>query len=107
MKSRRSRFELCMEIIGLCSSPGLARSSLVQQANVNSAHIMDILFGLVNDKLLKTETRKLSPRGLRRKTDYFILTPEGEELVRDFKDVRGRITSEGSQSGSRSARRID
>lgn len=107
MKPRRSRFELCMEIIGLCKSPGLARSSLVTKANVNSAFIIDILFGLVNDRLLETETRKISPKGKRRITDYYILTPEGAELIKDFHDVRGRITSQGAQSESRSPRRID
>lgn len=96
---RRSRFELCMEIIGLCNSPGLARSGIVTKANVNSSKIKEILFGLIDDKLLITETRKYSPGGFKLKTDYYIRTKEGDALIEDFNDVKKRITIEGSQSG--------
>lgn len=95
--TRRSRFELCMEIIGLCNAPGLSRSEIVTKANVNSSRIREILFGLIDDQLLKTETRKHSPGGFRLNTDYLIRTREGDELIKDFKDVRKRISTEGSQ----------
>ena len=104
---RRSRFELCMEIIDLCNAPGLSRSGLVTKANVNSSHIREILFGLIEDQLLKTETRKFSPGGFRLKTDYFIRTREGDDLVKDFKDVRERITLEGAHPRTGSPRRTD
>ena len=96
--ARRSRFELCMEIIGLCNSPGLSRSGLVTKANVNSSRIREILFGLIEDKLLKTETRKFSPGGFRLDTDYFIRTREGDALIKDFKAVKKRITTKGAPS---------
>ena len=95
---RRSRFELCMEIIDLCNSPGLTRSSIVTKANINSSRIREILFGLIEDRLLKTETRKYSPAGGRLDTDYYIRTREGDDLIKDFKNVRSRITKEGPPS---------
>ncbi len=101
---RRSRFELCMEILGLCKSPGLTRSSLVMKANVNSGRISSILFALVDDRLLRTETRKTAPSGNRRDTDYFIRTREGDDLIKDFKNVRSRITKEGAPSAQGSQR---
>ena len=88
-----------MEIIGLCNSPGLSRSGLVTKANVTSSRINEILFGLINDKLLKTENRKYSPGGFRmmKGTEYYIRTNEGDDLIKDFNDVKKRISTEGSQ----------
>ena len=104
--ARRSRFELCMEIIGLCNSPGLSRSGLVTKANVTSSRIHEILFGLIDDQLLKTENRKYSPGGFRmmKGTDYYIRTQEGDDLIKDFNGVKERITIEGSQ-GARGIQR--
>ena len=102
--ARRSRFELCMEIIALCNHPGLSRSGLVTKANVNSSKIREILFGLIDDKLLKTETRKHSPGGFRLNTDFYIRTREGDSLIKDFNEVKKRISTEGSQ-GARGIQR--
>lgn len=82
-----------MEIIALCNAPGLSRSGLVTKANVNSVKISDILFGLIEDKLLKTETRKYSPGGFRMNTDYYIRTNDGDHLIKDFKDLKQRLTT--------------
>lgn len=86
-----------MEIIGLCQSPGLSRSGLVTKANVNSSKLMKILFGLIDDQLLRIETRKTSSAGLRRVTDYYLRTIEGDALIKDFQEVKERISTSGSQ----------
>ncbi len=87
-----------MEIIELCNAPGLSRSGVVTKANVDSSKIRQILFGLIADRLLKTETRKFSPGGYKMKTDYYIRTREGDDLIKDFQNVRKRISTEGAQS---------
>ena len=96
-----------MEIIELCKFPGLARSSLVSEANIHSSKIMTILFSLIDDQLIKTETRKYSPAGFNKNTDYYIRTREGDDLIKDFKDVRARISLEGAPSTRGSPRSKD
>ena len=93
---RRSRFEICMEIIGLCQTPGLSRASLETKANVRYRTILPILFGLIDDQILRTETRKISPRGLKRSTEYFIRTPEGDALNADIEAIKERLSMLGA-----------
>ena len=89
---RRSRFEVLMEIIELCQHPGLSRQSLLIEANINHGKLHDLLFGLIDDQLIDVETRPNSVSGQKRETDYFLRTPDGDQLINDFKEIRARLT---------------
>ena len=95
--TRRSRFELLVEIIELCKFPGLPKTYIARNAGINSFRLNDILFGLIEDKLIKIETRPRSLLGQKRKTDYFIRTPDGETFIQDFTGLKARSTRSGAQ----------
>ena len=95
---RRSRFELLVEIIELCKFPGIPKTFLSRNARINSYRLNDILFGLIEDKLIKVETRPQSQLGQKRKTEYFIRTPDGETFIRDFTGLRERSTRSGAHT---------
>ena len=94
---RRSRFEVLMEILDLCVFPGLSCSSIINRANINHGVFHDLLFGLIDDKLINVETRPRSVSGQKRETDYFLRTPDGDKLLNEFEELRGRLTRVGSQ----------
>lgn len=68
------------------------------RANVSYKKLLPILFGLIDDQLLRAETRKFSPMGSKIKTDYYVRTREGDTLIKDFDDLTGRISLEGAPS---------
>lgn len=89
--SRRSRFELCFEIIELCKFPGLPISRLSSNARVPANRLSDLLFKLIEDQLIHVETRPRSVTGDKRKTDYYVRTPEGENILNDYTELRSKI----------------
>ena len=93
---RRSRFELLVEIIELCKFPGLPKTYLARNVRTNTGMITDVLFGLVEDKLIRVETRPRSRLGQRRETEFFVRTPDGDSFIRDFTGVRERLTKSGA-----------
>ncbi len=99
---RRSSFEICLEIIELCNHPGLPLSRLMTRANLNHTKIKHILFKLIEDKLIETETRPRSFTGQKRDTDYFIRTREGDWILKEHSMGSQRTASEGTPLQSRS-----
>lgn len=100
MNPRRSRFELIIEIIELCVSPGLPITRLGSDARVNTHKLSDILMELVTGDLISVETRPLSFAGDNRVTDFYIRTSDGDELIDDITLVRKRLSRPGAHSGS-------
>ncbi len=93
MKPRRSRLELIVSIIELCQSPGIAKSNLKLKGNIGTQIFNDLLEGLQTRELIEKEIRPLSHTGLRRPTEYYTRTPEGDKLIRQFSDLRERLTT--------------
>jgi len=93
---RRSRFELLVEIIELCKFPSISKTYLMGNVRTNHGTLTDILFGLVEDKMIKIETRPHSRLGKRRETDYFLMTPDGETFIQDFTGLKERLTKSGA-----------
>lgn len=81
-----------MEILELCVFPGLSCSSILNRANINHGVFHDLLFGLIDDKLINVETRPHSISGQKRETDYFLRTPKADKLLNEFEELRGRLT---------------
>jgi len=104
---RRSRFEICMEILELCVPPGIPRVALLRKANLNNGKLHDILFGLLDDHVIKIETRPRSFSGQKRDTDYYLRTEYGDEIIRNFRELKSRLTTSGSPSASGSRRSKD
>ena len=98
-KKRRSKFEICLEIIELCQIPGIPLTLLARDSRVNWAPLKDILSALVSGEIIKTEIRPLSPTGHKRKTEYYIRTAEGDNVLIKFKEIEKRISISGSPSG--------
>ena len=97
-RKRRSKFEVCFEIIELCQYPGIPISRLVRDARMNIDPLRKILSTMLTGELLRIETKPLSISGDRRKTDYYIRTPEGDELHKQFRELVKRISMSESQS---------
>ena len=100
MKTRRSRFELIVEIIELCVTPGLPITRLGSDARVNTHKLSDILMELVTGDLISVETRSRSYAGAHRETDFYIRTSDGDELIEDITGVRKRLSRPGAQTRS-------
>lgn len=98
MNKRRSRFELIIEVIELCVFPGLPKTRLSTCSNINSDKLSDILMELVTGELLEVETRPRSFAGNKRETDFYVRTSDGDELIRDIKGVKERLSIEGVHS---------
>lgn len=89
---RRSKFEVCLEIIELCQYPGIPLTRLCRDARVNWDPLKEILSSLLTGELLRIETRPLSFTGDRRKTDYYVRTSEGDKVHKKFKEIKERIS---------------
>lgn len=96
--TRRSHFEICMEIIELCQIPGLPFTRLMSKANISWRPLMEILVNLIEGDIIEVETRSLSFVGYKRETDYYIRTNEGDEIVSQFNELRERLPIKESQS---------
>lgn len=97
MDQRRSRFEICIEIIELCQYPGLPITRLIHAANYSWGPLRRILFGLLRGELIEIETRPESFTGEKRKTDYYVRTLEGDEVLSKFNEIREQLTMSESQ----------
>lgn len=95
-RERRSDFQLCLEIIELCQYPGGSITTLMNRSGLNYYKIKKILFGLVENELIQIEERDHSPSGDRRKTDYFIRTQDGHEVLKKANELTERLPIEGS-----------
>ena len=100
MKTRRSRFELIIEIIELCVSPGLPITRLGSDARVNTDKLSTILMELVTGDLISVETRSRSFVGDKRETDFYIRTSDGDELIKDITGIKERLSRPGAQTRS-------
>jgi predicted transcriptional regulator len=104
---RRTHFDLCAEIIELCKYPGAPVSHLARSSGIRVPKAHGFLRSLIEGELIRTELRETSPHGLNRRTKYYITTPDGEKVLRDFTDVRARLSRPGAQPRSGSTRRTD
>lgn len=100
MKTRRSRFELIVEILDRCVSPGLPITRLGSDARVTTDKLSDILMELVTGDLISVETRSRSFIGDKRETDFYIRTSDGDELIKDITGIRKRLSKPGAQTRS-------
>ena len=100
MKTRRSRFELIVEIIDLCVSPGLPITRLGSEARVTTDKLSDILYELVTGELISVETRSHSFIGDKRETDYYVRTPDGDEMISEITGIRKRLSRPGAPTRS-------
>ena len=98
-KNRRSKFEICIEIIELCQIPGIPLTRLILASRVNWSPLKDILSALVSGELLKTEIRPFNPLGHKRKTEYYVRTEEGDKVLTKVNEIKRRIAMWGSPSG--------
>ena len=80
---RRSSSEIGLEIVSLCNYPGLPLTRLMTRANLNHTKLREILFMLIEDRLIKTDTRKISYTGQKRETAYYVTTPEGDQALQE------------------------
>ncbi len=92
MKTRRSRFELIIEIIELCVSPGLPLTRLGSDARVNTDKLSDILMELVTGELISVETRSRSFVGDKRQTDFYIRTLDGDAMIQNITGIKKRLS---------------
>jgi len=96
---RRSKFELCIEIIELCQNPGIPSTPLGLIARCNYATLKEILSSLLTGEILRIETRPIGYTGYKRKTDYYVRTAEGDKVLTKFNEIEKRISMSGSPSG--------
>ena len=97
-KNRRSRFEICLEIIELCQTPGIPVTPLGLASRCTYATLKEILSSLLTGELLKIETRPISYSGGKRKTNYYVRTVEGDKVLTKFNEIEKRISMSGSPS---------
>lgn len=96
---KRSKFQLHVIIIELCKNPGgVSLTRLVRFSRINWGPLKEILSTLITGELLKVETRHHSETGQKRETQFYIRTNKGESVLREFKDLKKRITMSGSRS---------
>lgn len=96
---RRSRLEVIFDVLRLLKGQGLPKARIVSGANVNHGILAEIIFGLFEKELVSSEIRDRSFSGFKRETEWFFLTPEGQEIVEDFEGLKSRITVTESQRG--------
>lgn len=104
---RRSRLEIIMELLDLCVRPGLPRAALLTKAHLHTSKLHDILFGLLDDRMIKVETRPRSFSGQKRDTDYYLRTDHGDEIMSNFRELTSHLTTVGSPSRSGSNKSKD
>ena len=98
-KNRRSRFEICLEIIELCQHPGIPVTPLGLIARCTHAPLKEILSSLLTGELLRIETRPIGYTGHKRKTDYYVRTAEGDKVLTKFNEIEKQISMSGAPSG--------
>lgn len=85
-----------MSIIELCQLPGLPITRVMTSANVSWSTVKTVLFALIDDQLIKVDTRPLSLDGKKRETDFYVLTEEGDQLRTDFNEMKEKLSISGS-----------
>ena len=85
-----------MAIIELCQLPGLPITRVMTRANVSFSTVKTVLFALIDDQLIKVETRPLDFNEKNRETDFYVLTEKGDQVRTDFNELKQRISTSGS-----------
>lgn len=100
MKARRSRFEIIIEILEACQGQGLPKNRIGNRVGVHAHKVKDVLVELVTGELIESQTRPFSFSGQERETVWFSRTREGDQVMRDFKGARERLSTPGARSQS-------